>query len=663
MKKHTGNNWLLYSVWITTFIAVVVITITCERESTSFQGIAETREIFVNSENPVEIMKINVVEGQSVIRGQQLVELSSPELTIKINHISHQFDQLKAQKGINKAEIRSQIDQLKAEKASRVSEVNNQIRLLNNQYNLNKELFAGLKSIDETGDSVRSGAGNPITLKIENLKQELALSLRPINIRIEMLQKSLKESGSPVKIQVERLEKELDLLTQENSKLNIYAQISGIIGSVNYKPGEKVAPFSPILTLHTKTPSFVKGYIYENVYNRVATGEKFRIISLTDAKNNTFGTVVGVGARMVEYPTRLQKNPNFQIWGREVVIRIPEDNPFILGEKVLISSSLERGSLFSRLKALLFPEEIHAENYIEEISEPPEPLPIIPLKTDSIEASALLWLEDIDRYLVLSDDTQDSKPVLFLMDRKNRITKETMIRGLDKINDMESLTSDKDGTLYIASSLSVNKKGELGTSRKLLIAVKREGDDFRLIQKADLYEFLKKSAKRNRKKDWAAYILEAMSQGTLDIEGMFCHDRALYLGFKAPLRSGRSVILKIDPIRDLFENKNPKGDQVSIWRTLLLKNDDSSPQERISDIFYQNSVLYIAGTSKNEGNGQRSGSLWQMDQGTGELTRMATFKGHRPEGIGAGEDEKTLLLSFDQGKGNPSQITKVRVGL
>jgi len=31
MKKHTGNNWLLYSVWITTFIAVVVITITCER--------------------------------------------------------------------------------------------------------------------------------------------------------------------------------------------------------------------------------------------------------------------------------------------------------------------------------------------------------------------------------------------------------------------------------------------------------------------------------------------------------------------------------------------------------------------------------------------------------------------------------------------------------
>jgi sugar lactone lactonase YvrE len=121
--------------------------------------------------------------------------------------------------------------------------------------------------------------------------------------------------------------------------------------------------------------------------------------------------------------------------------------------------------------------------------------------------------------------------------------------------------------------------------------------------------------------------------------------------------------LKIDPIRDLFENKNPKGDHVSIWKTLLLKNDDFSPQERISDIFYHNSVLYVTGTSETETTGQRSGSLWQMDQGTGELTRMATFKGYRPEGIASGKDEKTLLLSFDQGKGNPSQTASVRVGL
>jgi multidrug resistance efflux pump len=669
---------MLYVLWITALVAAVSITLSCERESTAIQGIAETREMTISSESSVDIRRINVVEGQSVTKGQLLVELVSPELTLKINHISHQLDQLRAQKGVNKDEIRSKIRQLEAEKASLNSEVRNQIRLIENQYNLNKELASGLKSIVKdkkgAGDMAGSGASNPVTLQIESLRQELALSLRPLNIQIELLQKSLDEAGSPIKIQVEQLEKELALLKSENSKLNIYAQMEGIIGSVNFKPGEKASPFAPILTLHTKNPSFVKGYIHENVYTRMTLGKKVTIVSQTDSRNSVPGSVVGVGARIVEYPARLRKNPVLQSYGREVLVQIPEDNGFILGEKVVITSSEpkitllsflreQRSMLVSYLKKFFGPEEIHAEippaaasvsrksaegvTYIAS--------PMLPLKTSDIEASAIVRLDDIDRWLVLSDDTPDKKPLLFLMDGTGRITKESQISGLKEINDMESAATGDEGTLYIACSLNANKKGKIEKSRRLLVSVKREGDKFSLIRKADLYDLLEESAARNKNEEWAQFVLSAMEDRSLDIEGMFYHDAALYLGFKSPFYEGHSVILKIDSIDEMFCNEKLDDAQVSVWKKILLKTDETLQQEHISDLFYHNSTLYVTGTLSD----QAGGSLWKLDENTGNMTRVASFDGLRPEGIAAGSSDGTLIISFDQGGDEPSQIAVV----
>ncbi|MCP4107259.1 MAG: hypothetical protein GY749_17240 [Desulfobacteraceae bacterium] len=662
MGNRTGSAWPLYTVWIIVFVTVAAITLTLERESTSFHGIAETREIVINSESMVEIKRINVVEGQSVTMGQLLVELVSPELNLRINHISHQLDQLKAQKGVNKAEIRSRIKQLKAEKVSRTSEISNQIRQFENQYNINKELTSGLKSISSIGNPAKSGASNPITLKIESLRQELALSLRPVNIQIDLLQKSLDSSESPIKIQVEQLEKELAMLKQEDGKLNIYAQLSGFIGSVNFKPGEKAAPFAPILTLHSKNPSFVKGYIHENVYTHMTVGKNVHIKSQADSKNAADGTVVGVGARIVEYPVRLRKNPDLQIWGREVVIRIPETNRFILGEKVMINASGQKATFVSRLKSLFLPRELLAED--SPVSEPSEKtelasytaLPVVPLETSGIEASALLWLDDIEQYLVLSDDTPGNRPLLFLMDKYGRIIKETSVKGLKKINDMESVAMGQDGTIYIASSSSLNKNGKLGKFRRLLVSLKREKDKFSLVKKIDLYGLLEKTA-HSSKAEWAGFILDAIKDRSLDIEGMFCRAGSLYLGFKSPFRAGNSVILKIDGIDNVFDRKKLGAEQVSVWKTLFMKPGDALPQESISDLYCHNGVLYITGTSS----ANKSGNLWKLDETTGKLARIAAFDGLRPEGISAGKENGTLMISFDQGNDGASQIAVVRV--
>ena len=175
-------------IWLLVLVSVIIITLFYEIESTSFYGIAETRELVANSENSVEIKRINVVEGQAIVKGQLVVELISPELNMKINYISHQLDQLKAQKGVSKTELKSKINQLKAEKATKRNEINNQVKRLENELKINKALTAGLKSIktNKTGIPTKTGANNPMQLRIESLRQELAFSLNPLNIQIDL---------------------------------------------------------------------------------------------------------------------------------------------------------------------------------------------------------------------------------------------------------------------------------------------------------------------------------------------------------------------------------------------------------------------------------------------------------------------------------------------
>ncbi len=145
---------------------------------------------------------------------------------------------------------------------------------------------------------------------------------------------SSKAAGS---IQRKGLEEELSLLHAEKKDLLKHSPITGVIGSVNFKEGEKVSPFDPILTVHSRSPAYVEGYIHENVYSRISVKDKVRVVSMANKSAATIGEVVGVGARIVEYPLRLRKRPDIQMWGREVQILIPPENRFLLGEKLIIT--------------------------------------------------------------------------------------------------------------------------------------------------------------------------------------------------------------------------------------------------------------------------------------------------------------------------------------
>ncbi len=60
------------------------------------------------------------------------------------------------------------------------------------------------------------------------------------------------------------------------------------------------------------------------------------MVESTNRKYSIEGRVSEIGARIVEYPNRLKANQNIPMWGQELFIKIPDDNKFLNGERVVV---------------------------------------------------------------------------------------------------------------------------------------------------------------------------------------------------------------------------------------------------------------------------------------------------------------------------------------
>ncbi len=327
----------IYFIWLVVLIMIIFISINGKREVTSFYGIAETKEIIINSENSVNIKAIFVLPGQKVKKGQKIIELTRTDLAIRINETTHNIKTLKIESKYDQNTNLAQINQYKSLMATVKNEIVYQIEELEATKNVNKRLSKNISSLNRNKTKLnKENLENPIEIKINGLKKDLKLKTNYYQLMIDEITNRLNTPEKAIQSRLLSLEEELTLLQKENDKLIIYSEITGLVGSVNFKKGENVSSFTPIITIHVKSPSYVKGYIHENVYNNISLNDKVEILSVSNKKNSVKGEIIGVGSRIVEYPNRLLNRAEIQIWGREVMIKIPSENQFLLGEKLLI---------------------------------------------------------------------------------------------------------------------------------------------------------------------------------------------------------------------------------------------------------------------------------------------------------------------------------------
>lgn len=326
-------------VWLGTLVATAGVTWFFHGDRTDFRGIAEDAKTVVSSESAVEVLEIRVQPGQIVSVGDTLARLRNPELAMRIAQVQHDIEGAYGDADQSSSETQRRVAELRAGFAARRAELLGEIRTLVDLNSRNRSLVAGFKALGvQDADSDSSG----LQEQIQALRHQIQVEEAGMKNQIGLL---LGSKGSMTKLAASReeaLRSELAILREEEKRLVIVSSANGVVDSINNRLGEKVSPFSPILTISGHRPNLVRGYVHERVRTDLAVGDSVEVLALGMRSARVKGVVIGLGSRIVELPLRLWKVPNTPMWGREVIVRIDPANPLLQGEMVSVHRMLHR---------------------------------------------------------------------------------------------------------------------------------------------------------------------------------------------------------------------------------------------------------------------------------------------------------------------------------
>ena len=343
-NSHKNNAGVAYVyshklsiAWILCVIIAVVLGVVYQGKVAMFRGIAEASETIISVPSATEIVKVHVVPGQEIHAGDTIVQINRPDLTLRIAELTREIDALEGRSNLSSAEIDQKVADVKANLETRRLTLTAEIRNLETEYNSNKAISAKLKSLSNSKS--QSDGNDAMAMRIKSLKNELALATKSANEQIALLRGSSKLQKASGKSEAENLKKELEEMQKQQEELIQIAKEDWVVGDVNVRDGEKVSSFAPIVTLTHKSPTLVRGYINEQIYQNMDLGEAVKVTTLAGSGKAVVGEVVGLSSRIVAFPERMWKMPEMPVYGREVTIKIPENNPFLLGEMVTISET------------------------------------------------------------------------------------------------------------------------------------------------------------------------------------------------------------------------------------------------------------------------------------------------------------------------------------
>ena len=338
-KNNAGVAYLyghkLSIAWVICVIMAIVLGFVYQGKVAMFRGVAEASETIISLSSPTEVVKVHVVPGQEIHAGDTIVEINRPDLTLRIAELTREIDALEGRSNLSSAEIDQKVAEVKANLETRRLTLLAEIRNLETEYESNKAISAKLKSLSNSKS--QSNGNDAMAMRIKSLKNELAVATKSANEQIALLRGSNKLQKTSGKSEVENLKKELGELQKQQEELIQIAKEDWVVGDVNVRDGEKVSSFAPIVTLTHKSPTLVRGYINEQIYQNMDVGETVKVTTLAGTGKAVIGEVIGLSSRIVQFPPRMWKMPEVPVYGREVTIKIPENNPFLLGEMVTIA--------------------------------------------------------------------------------------------------------------------------------------------------------------------------------------------------------------------------------------------------------------------------------------------------------------------------------------
>lgn len=447
----------------------------------------------------------------------------------------------------------------------------------------------------------------------------------------------------PLSLELRELEVEREYLHRRRDNLYVFAEIDGIVGSVNFRKGERAQGFVSLVTISPESPTFVEGFVHESINSNVKVGTKVKVSSITNESEPVEGRVISVGSRFVQAPPRLSPNPNSAVnWGREVMVEIPRESGLLLGEKVIISPV--RSWIPSSIAQA---DEEGGKIEEEKIVALPVNLPFNLRESTRFEASGAVYLPDLHKFAVVSDDTTEKNdPWLFLLSESGEVDERPMqLPNLDSIVDAESI-STHEGYLYVMSSLREDKKK--GQSAGRFYRVRREGLQLTNGQSIAFGKILKKAIEKS-----SDPVLASLAKGglkDLEVEAHTIRGGDLFLALKEPLtEENGTVVIRISNVNRLFEKESG---EVEVWKVLRIASKTPF-RETLSDMLFVGDSLFFTTSCR----GQICGGLWQLTKGETEARLLRAFETDKPEGLAFHAEKNRFLLTFDLGKDGSKYVT------
>lgn len=471
----------------------------------------------------------------------------------------------------------------------------------------------------------------------DKLAAELKLRRQMSSLTQDMTQ--LPRGTDPLQVEIGNIKHEIEILEKRMRNLFVFAEIDGAVGSVNFKNGEQAPAFASLVTLVPLNPTYVNGYVNENLRATVEIGQTVEVFS--DGGKSVYGRIVNVGSRIVPIPSRLLRIQTLQAWGREVVVKIPAKNNFLVGEKVNVRkawglslfSAAQAGEDLVPWKSLGY--DLKKINFPDVITNQFNP-----------EVSGLAFLPELKKFALISDDYPESRPLVLLMDEKGEVSEQMLpIEGLEEMKDIESISLDGP-YMYLLSSLSVGKNNFLKKSRQLLAKIRREGLSLILEDSIDIRKILLRAMENSADADLrkiAQLVLQSKNQD-LEIEGHYVKNNELFVSLKQPLLlSNLGVVLKISALEKIFQQKIISASEVSVAYKFNFILPERKVNSYLTDIINVEDTVYVASTCIDE----KCSAIWKLKEGSQDAELIYEFNEKKLEGIAISPKDKQIFGVFD----------------
>lgn len=329
---------LLYPLLLVALLGCLWIVFDLQGQSgNTFFGTAETESQSINIEYTAVVERLYVRVGQQVKKGDTLAIVSRSELDRNLSDNSMEINQLRTEHNATKALLEKDRDLAKARSAAEQSELEADINLLETEKNLQGNLR---KAIGGSVPTEPAGA-NVKAQEIAGLRQTLAQNEKQLQEELRHIDYQIKTRESVYQAELKRLRKDFDFLDTERAQLVLISPVNGYVESIGPDPKEIVKEYEELLKINPRQPNKVIGFVHESVEMPLLPGDTVLLSSASRTNVVCSALLSSISSRMVELPFRLRKFTEMKTWGRELYIQLPADNPFYIGEKILITVKLQ----------------------------------------------------------------------------------------------------------------------------------------------------------------------------------------------------------------------------------------------------------------------------------------------------------------------------------